>query len=157
MHFIVDGHNLIPKIPGMSLQQEEDEMALIHALQIFCRVHRQTVEVYFDRAAHGHAGTRRFGTITAHFVRQGAIADEAIIQRLRKMGKNAAEWTVVSSDRRIQVEARALRAHVLSSEAFAQQVAGAALQEQRNPGEGGKGKMSDAEMGEWLRLFGVDD
>ncbi|MBP1702274.1 MAG: hypothetical protein H6Q38_1381, partial [Chloroflexi bacterium] len=43
MPYIVDGHNLIPKIPGLSLRAIDDEMQLIELLQEFCRVQRKAL------------------------------------------------------------------------------------------------------------------
>jgi predicted RNA-binding protein with PIN domain len=121
MPYLIDGHNLIPKL-GLSLRSLDDEQRLIERLQEFCRLERKQVEVYFDGAPAGQAGTRKFGTVKAHFVRQGTTADAAIAARLRKMGRAARNWTVVTSDRQVQTEVRAAQATLLSSEEFAHQV-----------------------------------
>ena len=78
MPYLIDGHNLIPKLAGFSLSAMDDEMQLIPLLQTFSRVRRQPVEVYFDRAPAGHAGARRFGTrrAPARAAVQGAPADQ---------------------------------------------------------------------------------
>ena len=119
MAYLIDGHNLIPKIPGLSLQAPDDEMQLINLLQEFCRERRKRVEVYFDNAPPGYAQVRTFGLVVAHFVRAGRTADEAIAFRLRKLGKTAPNWTVVSSDRAIQSAARYTGARIMSSSQFA--------------------------------------
>ena len=67
MPYVVDGHNLIPKL-GLRLDSPDDEMELVAILQEFARLKRQQVEVYFDGAPIGHAGTRSLGTVRAHFV-----------------------------------------------------------------------------------------
>ena len=97
MPYLIDGHNLIPKLAGFSLSAMDDEMQLISLLQTFSRVRRQPVEVYFDRAPAGHAGVRRFGTITAHFVPSSRTADDAIRERLARLGADARNWRVVSA------------------------------------------------------------
>jgi predicted RNA-binding protein with PIN domain len=76
------------------------------------------VEVFFDGAPPGQATTRKAGVVTAHFVRQGSSADAAIEIRLKRLGRTARNWTVVSSDGRVQQAARAAHAGVLSSEEF---------------------------------------
>ena len=76
---LIDGHNLIPKIRGLSLSDENDEEKLIQILQDYCRIKRKTVEVYFDGAPMDHAGTRNFGNVKAHFIRKGTTADDMII------------------------------------------------------------------------------
>ena len=88
MPYIIDGHNLIPKV-GLRLDALDDEMALVEILREFCRIKKKRVDVYFDGAPPGENGTRKFGYVTAHFVRRGRTADDAIHARLRKMGKSA--------------------------------------------------------------------
>jgi predicted RNA-binding protein with PIN domain len=150
MPYLIDGHNLIPKL-GLSLRNVDDELALVTRLQIFCRVERRQVEVYFDGAPVGQVGTRKFGLVTAHFVRLGQTADEAIRKRLTSLGRAARNWTVVTSDRRVQNEARTTGAVVLSSDAFAGQV----IEAMRAPEDPSTpaGKMSADEVEEWLKIF----
>ena len=119
MTMIIDGHNLIPKLDGLSLSDPDDELHLIRLLQDYSRVRRRHVEVYFDGAPAGEAGDRRFGQVRARFVRLGMTADDAIMARLRQLGKRAKNFAVVSSDRQVQRAARALHARVMSSEEFA--------------------------------------
>lgn len=151
MPYLVDGHNLIPKV-GLRLDSFDDEMQLVAVLQKFCRLHRKKVEVYFDGAPAGQAGTRGLGTVKAHFVRAGTSADAAMARRLNKLGRAVKNWTVVSSDRQVQAEARSARAEVLSSEEFAY------LLQQTPRGEASKPavdqKVSPAEVDEWLKIFG---
>src|SRR5829696_10388004 len=106
MPYLIDGHNLIPKL-GLRLDSMDDEMELVAILQEFHRSRGKDVEVYFDGAPVPHAGTRKLGAITAHFVRLGSSADNAIRNRLRSLGKSAKNWTVVTSDRQVQAEANA--------------------------------------------------
>ena len=134
MPYIVDGHNLIPKV-GLRLNAEDDELALVEMLREFCRVKQTRVEIYFDGAPPGSANTRKFGYVTAHFVRQGRTADDAIRARLRKMGKSAKNWIVVSSDREVQTSARAAQAKRISSAEFAYQVQEARFAVYENPTE----------------------
>ncbi|HVN56087.1 MAG TPA: NYN domain-containing protein [Anaerolineaceae bacterium] len=162
MGYLIDGHNLIPRVRGLSLNEIDDEQELIHRLQAFCRRERKTVEVFFDRAPAGYAGTRAYGPVKAHFVRQGRTADEAIRLRLGQLGKTAAGWTVVSSDRQVQAEARRARAQILSSEEFARMLpaAGEGKQELARKSSA-KSKDNDGlsaeELREWLELFGGDE
>jgi predicted RNA-binding protein with PIN domain len=149
MPYLIDGHNLIPKA-GLHLDSLDDEMELIGVLQEYSRLERKQVEVYFDGAPAPQAGTRKFGAVTAHFVLRGATADEAIRQRLKKLGKAARNWTVVTSDREVQAEARAFHAEVISSDSFAK-----SLRQTPSPGARSKPErnMSDNEVEEWLNLF----
>ena len=154
MSYLIDGHNLIPKIPGLSLQAMDDEEQLISLLQEFCRATRKSVEVYFDNAPPGNARSRKYGAVHAHFVRQGTPADLAIEARLVHLGKQARNWTVVSSDRRVQAAAKAAHARVVSAETFADLIAQARQGETPDKQNGPTQGITESEIEEWLRLFG---
>src|SRR5512143_3697059 len=98
MPYLVDGHNLIPKI-GLRLDAPDDELQLLRLLQEFSRISRHHVEVYFDGAPPGKGREKGFGLVTAHFVPSSSSADLAIGARLRKLGRTAPNWIVVTSDR----------------------------------------------------------
>jgi predicted RNA-binding protein with PIN domain len=157
MPYIIDGHNLIPKIPGISLQTMDDEKQLIHILQIFCRQKRKKVEVYFDNAPVGGQKTRRFGQVTAHFIRQGSTADAAIRTHLRKLGRSAHNWTVVTSDREIIVSAREAHARVISSEDFAKLITKNNIPNSISPETDENLSLNADAVDEWLQLFGNEE
>ncbi len=115
---------------------------------------RKQVEVYFDGAPTPQAGTRKLGVVTAHFVRLGATADNAIRIRLKKLGRAAKNWTVVSSDRQVQAEAQAAHAEVISSNSFAK-----LLKQARDsaPKSAEDRKLSQKEVDDWLKLFKNDN
>ncbi len=149
MPYLVDGHNLIPKL-GLHLDSPDDEMQLVGILQEFARLSRSSVEVYFDGAPAGEARTRKLGSVTVHFVRVDSSADAAIKLQVKKLGRAARNWTVVTSDRSVQTSARAAHAGVMTSEAFAGH-----LNQLRRAGQKGQPEesMSEEEMREWLKLF----
>jgi predicted RNA-binding protein with PIN domain len=149
MPYLIDGHNLIPKL-GLRLDSPDDEMELVAILQEFSRLERRQVEVYFDGAPTPHAGTRKLGTVTAHFVPLGTTADNAIRKRVNKMGKSAKNWTIVSSDRQVQADARAAQADVMSSDAFAMLLRQARTS---SPKPAEDRKLSKREVDDWLKLF----
>ena len=149
MPYLIDGHNLIPRL-GFRLDSLEDDMDLVAVLQEFTRRKRHTVEVYFDGAPPGHAGTRKLGSIKAHFIRIGQTADSAIRARLQKMGPAAKNWTVVSSDREVQAAARAARAESIPSERFAKILRQA---RQTEPIKEELTTLSEEEVKEWMGLF----
>ena len=150
MPYLIDGHNLIPKL-GLRLDSMDDEQELIAILQEYSRLERKKQgEVYFDGAPTPHAGTRKLGTLTAHFVPLGTTADNAIRKRLKRMGKSAKNWTVVSSDRQVQTDARATQASVISSDIFAK-----TLKQARSsaPKPTDNRKLSQQEVDDWMKLF----
>lgn len=150
MAYLVDGHNLIPKL-GLRLDSPDDEMELVAILRDFARLKRQQVEVYFDGAPIGHAGTRSLGTIRAHFVRLGQTADNAIHARLIKLNKSARNWIVVSSDREVQSAARVNQAQYISSEEFVN-ILKEALSSASKVITRDK-SISAQEVEDWLKLF----
>ncbi len=154
MPYLIDGHNLIPKIPGMSLTRLNDEDELIVMLQTYCRVKRQAVEVFFDGAPAGRAGVEKKGALIVHYVTVGSKADYAIHARLIKLGKAAKNWRVVTSDRQVQAEARARGAEVIKSELFAVELGRAALEAQEKARQ--SGELEVGSVDEWLREFGED-
>jgi uncharacterized protein len=150
MPYLIDGHNLIPKL-GLRLDSVDDEQQLISRLQEFCRLRRAQADVYFDGAPPGQASRRSLGAVTAFFVSRGSSADSAIETRLARLGKAVRNWTVVSSDGRVQRAARAVHAAVLSSEEFAlemstTQAVSASMSKQ-------KATLSPNEVEEWLDFF----
>jgi len=150
MPYLIDGHNLIPKV-GLRLDSLDDEMELVSILQEFARLKRQQVEVYFDGAPIGQAGTQNLGTVRAHFVKLGQTADSAMRARLIKMDRNAKNYIVVSSDREVQSAARVVHAQFISSEDFVKLIKDAVNSAPRASTE--DKKLSSAEVDEWLKLF----
>lgn len=151
MPFLIDGHNLIPKL-GLDINAVDDEDELLARLNEYCRLSRKgNIEVYFDNAPPGAAESRKVGLVTAHFIRRPLIADEAIRQRLKKLGRAARNWSVVSSDRQVQAEARAAGATILSSEEFAATV----IETLRAgpPPQAQTPCINARELEEWMRLF----
>ena len=115
---VIDGHNLIPKVPGIQLADPDDENKLIQMIGEYCRLSRTRADLFFDGAPAGSTPRSRHGLVSVHHVKQGGTADDAIIRHLRREGQNARNILVISSDHRVQVEAKALRAETMTSEAF---------------------------------------
>jgi hypothetical protein len=155
MPYLIDGHNLIGALPGLHLSDLEDEQRLVELVQEFCQRSGKKAEVFFDNAAPGQTGARTFGRLVVRFARAGLTADAAIAQRLKTLGPDAANWTVVSSDAQVQAAGRRARARVLPSPQFGRELLAAA------PGPSGSEdpRLSAGEVEDWLRLFdqGADD
>ena len=156
MPYIIDGHNLIPKISGLNLGDMDDELQLIKLLQDFCRITRKQVEVYFDNAPAGSSGARSYGSVTARFIREGRTADQAIKQKLSRLAGEARNWTVVSSDREVRASARSVRAKSMRVEEFAQLLDGMIKGSARQGVDEDLG-LSSEEVDEWMEIFGVDE
>ena len=153
MPYLIDGHNLIPKIPGLSLKSINDEIELIERLQDFCRQTGKKAEVYFDNAPAGQARAQNYGRVKAHFVRSGRTADQAIIARLDSLGRAAKNWQVVSSDRQVAHSARSYQARVISSEAFAKSLSSMDEKDRSDLEVDSDISLDPSEVDEWLDLF----
>ena len=156
MPYLIDGHNLIPKIPGLSLKEIDDELCLIQWLQRFSQHTGKRLEVFFDNAPAGQSGTRDYGSVRVHFVRQGETADAAIQRRLHQLGRSARNWTVVSSDRGVQAGARALHARVIPSSDFAHGLDPAHEGEPVNLETDPDVSLSQDDVQNWLDFFGTE-
>ena len=153
MPYIIDGHNLIGRMAGISLEDIDDERQLIELLVTFSGQAHKDVEVFFDNAPPGQMRVQRFGRVVARFVRAGLTADDAIRSRLTKLEREARNWTVVSSDRRVQASARAAGAQVQESATFARLIQETLGESRRNPSPSREENLSPDEVEDWLRLF----
>ena len=133
MHYIIDGHNLIPKIPGLKLSDPEDEKKLIDLLIPFLRLTRSRARVFFDRATDGQS------------------ADSAIIAHIHKLAGEARNHSLVSSDRMIQAAARARYVPIIRSEDFADMLI-EKLEEDPERTQAFEG-LTVGEVEEWEALF----
>jgi predicted RNA-binding protein with PIN domain len=149
---IIDGHNLIPKIHGLHLKDEDDEARLIDLLQEYCRLARRQAELYFDGSPEPQKSNRKNGLVHVHYIKLGYSADDAIIQFVRNLGSDKDNWTVISSDHRIQNAVLASGCKVMGSDAFARLISTTlsseiAIQQKRDK------PPSVGEIDEWLKLF----
>jgi predicted RNA-binding protein with PIN domain len=152
---IIDGHNLIPKIHGLHLKDEDDEARLIELLQEYCRLARRQAELYFDGAPEPQKSTRKNGLVHVHYIKLGYSADDAIIQFVRNLGSDKDNWTVISSDHRIQNAALAAGCKSMGSDTFSRLISTTlsseiAIQQKRDK------PLSANEVEEWLDLFDQD-
>lgn len=155
VRYLIDGHNLIPHIPGLQLSLADDEQRLVQILIAFCRRQRHQAEVYFDNAPPGQGGRQIYsGLLTVSFVRQGQTADDVIRRRLLDLQREARNWAVVSSDHRIQVAARQTGAKIVRSEDFAKQISLSQERLTTNLEKPADFLLKEDEVNEWLRAFG---
>jgi hypothetical protein len=153
MPYLIDGHNLIPKISGLSLQALDDELQLVELLQEFCRLKAKQAEVFFDKARPGQKQVLKVGRVKAHFVARAALP-------MTPFGSGWRSWVQRSqldrrsSDRMVQAAGRAARAQVVSAEDFAKQIEVALQGERSNSRNTGQdASLSPDEVESWLKLF----
>ena len=122
MPYLIDGHNLIPKIPGLHLDQLDDEHSLFTLLDKYFKRIRKKAVVYFDQASLSGHSNFHTAYLHAHFVRLPSSADQAILLQLKELGGDARNYTIVTSDHWIADNARAVGDSVISSDDFARKL-----------------------------------
>ena len=151
MPYLVDGHNLIGAMPGLRLDDPNDEAQLIALLRRFTSRTAKAVTVYFDRRAPGASQPVDAGGLTIRFVGQPDTADNAIRRHLARLHAQARNWTVVTSDREVQSTARLAGARVLSAPEFAGRIQAAG--QPGSVGEKPEARLTEAELAELEREF----
>lgn len=128
-HIVIDGYNLIPKIPGLAgLSLEEARSKLTTRLAQYRTLKPNKITVVFD----GRSSLGEFATgyqergIHVIFSAHPQTADDVIIDRIDKE-KN--QLIVVSSDQMILKEAQRQGSAFLSSEEFYQKMQNAMFTE----------------------------
>ncbi|HEU5103246.1 MAG TPA: NYN domain-containing protein, partial [Roseiflexaceae bacterium] len=151
MPLLIDGHNLIGQIPGLSLADPDDEGDLVMLLRRYTTARRgRKAVVVFDHGVYGHPQRLDGYGVTCYFARSPQDADTQLIKRVRAL-KRPREWTLVTSDRQVARVGAECGVRVVSAQEFARQLtapakpAPAAADEQRDV------RLSEAEIEEWLR------
>ncbi len=149
MPLLIDGHNLIGRLPDLRLDDPDDEAKLVARLRTYCARTGKRATVVFDR---GLPGGRSWelsgGGVEVIFAATGHIADGVLRERIRQ-ARDPRGLTVVTSDRQVVAAAQARGARVKRSEEFA-----AHLSAPRPVDGGGKDvHLSVEEVEEWLKMF----
>ncbi len=149
---LIDGHNLIGRLPGLKLSDPEDEAKLVALLKRYRGRHRRAITVIFDGAPTGGRSRDLSGAgVDVVFARIGRTADGVIKERLRAT-RDPRQLAVVTSDSDVARVARACRVSVIDSSEFA-----AALLRELGPGEAlhevRDVAISADEVEEWEELF----
>ena len=153
MPLLIDGHNLIGQIPGLSLADPDDEGDLVMLLRSYTTARRgRKVVVVFDHGVYGHPQTLDGYGVSCHFARSPQDADAQLIKRIHAL-KKPRDWMLVTSDRQVARAAEEHGVRVISSHAFARQLR-APAQPAAAPAEQRDVRLSEAQIEEWLRLFG---
>ncbi len=149
---LIDGHNLIGRLPGLKLSDPDDEAKLVSLLKRYRARHKRNIVVVFDGAlTAGRSRELSSAGVEVVFARVGRTADAVIKERVRAT-RAPGQLTVVTSDSDVQHVARACRANVLESDEFA-----ASLRRELAPGES-LSEVRDVALGpdeveEWEELF----
>lgn len=163
MHYIIDGHNLIGKMPDISLKDPDDEVKLTMRLKSWvAESKKRQVTLFFDGGTMGsHLNRLSSRNLKVIFAPSGKTADSLIINHLRKL-KNPREYTLITSDQEIINAAKSLRIRAMLSEEFIERM-GFVFVEREAKGEVKTAvsaekpedpTLSETEVQEWLDLFG---
>ncbi len=164
MLYLIDGHNLIGKMPDIDLADPDDEKKLVYRLQSWAAGDRKRqVHVVFDSGEFGGISPQLSGLrVKVQYARLGRTADEELIRHLKRLN-NPQEYTLITSDREILDVARKRRVGYILSEEFvtlmtldaAERLAPAAVppEIEHDPGERPEIDVSTAEVEEWLQVF----
>lgn len=160
MNYLIDGHNLIARTPGLSLADPDDEAKLVSLLRRWALADpRRRVTVIFDGGLPaGEAKHLSGGGVKAIFAPSNSTADAALIRRIEAIG-NPPEFVVVTSDRAVAAVATRKRVAVQSSETFAENMMSDRRFDKSDHSPSDRSDapaMSQDEMQEWLALFGPE-
>lgn len=160
MHYLIDGHNLIAQLPDISLSDPDDEVKLILKLRQWTAARKKRkVTVYFDGGIPGGKKVELSNAqVKVYFASTGKTADSLLIRRIG-MVRNPAEYILVSSDQQIIAAAKNRKMKYWRSQKFAMRMESQMAERQQpkvidpqtDP------HINDAEIAEWLELFGPVD
>ena len=160
MQYLIDGHNLIGKMPDISLSDPDDEIQLILRLRSWTAVSaKRKVTVYFDGGIPGGRDVNLSSSqVAVIFANTGKTADSYLIGHIQRV-KNPSEYLLISSDQEIIKAATKCKMKHMRSEKFVEY-----MDEQWQDylpaptvTEDDDRQLSDAEVNEWLNIFGPVD
>ncbi len=153
MPYLIDGHNLIGKLPDIDLDDPHDEAKLVQKLAGFCARRKSRCVVVFDHGLPGGVSRMSTSKVKVIFASHKERADDVIIRRIRRE-KNAKRWTVVSSDNEVLATARRYRMTAQKSAEFANTLRRPPPAPKPDVSEAADVKLTPDEVEEWLKVFG---
>ncbi len=153
MLYLIDGHNLIGKLPDISLKDPNDEAKLVQKLAGFAARTQSRCVVVFDQGLPGGESRMSTHSVSVIFASHKSSADRVMIDRIHKE-RHAQSWTVVSADNVVLDAARRKRMQALKSEDFARMLVRPAQPAKPGPDVAAEVHLSPKEIDEWLALFG---
>lgn len=155
MPYLIDGHNLIGKLPDISLDDPDDEAKLVQKLIAFVARTGKKCVVVFDHGLPG--GTSKMSTsgVRVVFASNNSNADRVMIDRIHKE-RNPRQWIVVSSDNEVLSNAMHRRMQTIKSAQFAILLRTAKPAPKPGREEAPDLRLSADEVDEWMQIFESD-
>ena len=149
MLVLIDGHNLIGKMPDIRLDDPHDEEKLLRRISLYRARTRRKVLVVFDSGSDYKPGRKqKLAGLSVQYAPHGKSADQIIINRINK-AQNPGQLLVVTSDRAIQRAAWQRRAKVVSAADFAAELVAPSTKAKPET----EAILSEDEVEAWLKLF----
>jgi predicted RNA-binding protein with PIN domain len=150
MPILIDGHNLIGRMPTLSLQDPNDEEDLVSLLISYRARTGKAITVVFDPGGSpGLLSKRRHGGVEVVFAPQRGGADDLIARRVIR-SPDPSGYTVVTSDQELAARVVRRGGRVRSADDFAAELGPA--------GEAGDtwkdAPPTSEEVDGWLNVFG---
>ena len=153
MPYLIDGHNLIACLPDIDLEDPDDEAKLVIKLRGFAAGRGRKCTVIFDGGLPGGHSSLSNKAVKVIFASAfHANADSLLKQRIRKT-RDAANWTLVSSDQEVLDCARRCKMKWMTSDEFARRLQRKSRRQDRR-GEDDQAQVPPDEVDEWLDIFG---
>ncbi|HIE37784.1 MAG TPA: hypothetical protein EYH30_11560 [Anaerolineales bacterium] len=150
MPLLIDGHNLIGRMPDLCLDDPDDEAELVRRVRRYCWRRRRRATIVFDAGLPGGPAPHLSGgPVQVIFAPAGSDADTILLRHIRR-ARDPRGLVVVSSDGAVRRAARERGARAVPSKDFAVELTGAPTADQPPPEK--PEQAGDVE--EWLRLFG---
>lgn len=152
MQYIIDGHNLIGRLPDISLDDPDDEAKLVQKLSGWVARTRCKCVVIFDSGL--PAGKSRMSNrgVQVVFSNHRTTADTLLMERIRKE-PNPKMTTIVSSDNEVLSMARRRKMNTLKSQEFADLLKIRAAPGKPGPDVAADLKLTEDEVEEWMQIF----
>ena len=152
MTYMIDGHNLIGKLPDISLDDPNDEALLVQKLNGFTARTGKSCLVVFDHGLPGGSSRMSTRNVQVVFASGRSSADRVMVERIYKI-QDIKGWVIVTSDNDVMSRARRRGMETMHSEEFALML-DAPPPKIEDEGEATDVNLSSAEVDEWLNLFG---
>lgn len=150
MPYLIDGHNVIGQMPGLALDDPDDEVKLCLLVKRWCAQEKRKATLIFDGGLPGGKSQLSNSQLTVVFASdRHTSGDDLVLNRIRDE-KNPSGLIVVTSDLRIVKAAKGRGMKVLSAQEYGK---GLSRLGQATTKTAKESTMGAAELAEWEALF----